>query len=296
MIAGLLLLSVALTRGAADTGSIRDIPVAAGEVLRTTSTGSGEPLVLVPGLFGSAYGYRSIVALLVEQGYRTIVIEPLGTGWSSYPSKADYSLTAQADRIAAAMDSLGLRHVLVVAHAVGTSMALRLAFRHPERVRGLVSIEGGPDESAATPGLRKAMRFAGLLKLFVGQGTIRRKVRQGMIANSGDTTWVTPEVVQGYVKGPGRHMGTTIDAFHRMARSHEPEQLADHLTEIRAPIWLLVGAAPHETAVGDDEIALLRHRVARFRVDSVRGSGQYIHEEQPAAVVRAVRALDAAAR
>ena len=54
--------------------------------------------------------------------------------WSSLdepsrPPEADYSLTAQADRIAVVLDVLGLEPAVVVAHAVGASMALRLAYR-----------------------------------------------------------------------------------------------------------------------------------------------------------------------
>ena len=60
--------------------------------------------MLIPGLFGSAYGFRALVPLLTEAGYRAVVIEPLGIGSSAHPARADYSLLAQADRVAEAMD------------------------------------------------------------------------------------------------------------------------------------------------------------------------------------------------
>jgi pimeloyl-ACP methyl ester carboxylesterase len=78
-----------------DIAVVRDVPVAVGEVPRTTSVRSGRPVVLLPGLFGSAFGYRKIVALLAERGYRAVVIEPLDFGWSSLPRRANYSLSAQ---------------------------------------------------------------------------------------------------------------------------------------------------------------------------------------------------------
>jgi hypothetical protein len=40
------------------------IPVAAAESLRVTIAGAGETVVLVPGLFGSAFGYRHLLELL----------------------------------------------------------------------------------------------------------------------------------------------------------------------------------------------------------------------------------------
>ena len=76
------------------------IPVAAAETLAVTISGadSGSPLVLIPGLFGSHFGFRKVVPLLSAAGYRTIVIEPLGIGASSRPQRADYSLMAQAQK------------------------------------------------------------------------------------------------------------------------------------------------------------------------------------------------------
>jgi pimeloyl-ACP methyl ester carboxylesterase len=120
--------------GPPDTAVVRDIPVAAGEILRTTSVGSGRPVVLIPGLFGAAFGYRKIVGPLAELGYRAIVIEPLGFGWSSHPRRANYSLSAQTTRMAAVLDSLGIDHALIVAHSTGASIALRLAYQRPDLV------------------------------------------------------------------------------------------------------------------------------------------------------------------
>ena len=81
----MFLLTLALLTFPVDSAVVRDIEVADGETLRTTSIGTGQPIVLIPGIFGGAYGYRKITGPLVAQGYRTIVVEPLGYGSSSHP-------------------------------------------------------------------------------------------------------------------------------------------------------------------------------------------------------------------
>src|SRR5581483_2251687 len=113
-------------------------------VVRGPAVAREAPVVLIPGLFGSAFAYRGVIPKLTAAGYRVIVIEPLGVGSSARPERADYSLTAQADRIATALDQLGVVGAIVVAHAVGASIAYRLAYRRPELVRGIVALEGGP--------------------------------------------------------------------------------------------------------------------------------------------------------
>src|SRR6476646_5017482 len=162
----MLLLTFALLSAPIDSALARDIEVAPGEMLRTTTMGAGQPVVLIPGLFGGAFGYRAIVQLLVARGYRCIVIEPLGYGWSSHPKKADYSFTAQTLRVGAALDSLGVTRALFVAQSSGASIALRLAVARPELVRALLASDGGTSESAATPGMKKAFKLGGFAVKF----------------------------------------------------------------------------------------------------------------------------------
>lgn len=274
------------------TAVVRDIPVAPGEVLRTTSVGSGRPVVLIPGLFGAAFGYRRIVGPLAELGYRAIVVEPLGFGWSAHPRRANYSLSAQTVRVAAVLDSLGIHQALIVAHSTGGSIALRLAYERPDLVEGILSIDGGPAETAATPGLRRAMRFGGMLtKALLQPDAFRGEVRREIVANSSDTSWVTPAVVAGYTEGATADLSGAIDAWQGMAKSVESESLLARLGDCRVPVRLLVGAVPHQSGVGADQIALLAQRLPDFSVDSVAGSGQYVQEEQPEAVLAALEKL-----
>src|SRR5438034_6827685 len=161
-----------------------------------STTGTPRPAVSTDKDSAGATGTMN--ACDTDASYRTIVIEPLGIGSSARPEKANYSLTAQADRIAAVLDSLGVRGALLIAHSIGGSEAFRLAYRRPDLVKGLLSIEGGPTEAAITPAFKRALRFAPWIKLFGGIKLIRRKIRGLLLDSSGDSTWVTDDVVEGY--------------------------------------------------------------------------------------------------
>ena len=267
------------------------IPVAKAESLRVTIAGEGETVVLVPGLFGSAFGYRHLLELLPAAGYRAVVIEPLGIGRSPRPRHANYSLTAQADRIAAVLRQLHEGPAMVVAHSVGASMALRLAFRHPELVGAVISLDGGPAEEAATPGLRRAMNYAPWIKWLGGVKRLRPQMRKDLIAASGDASWVTEEVMNGYIAGAAADLDGTLLAFLAMAEAREPERLAPHLADIRCPVRLVLGTAPHRGGVESKQVELLRTRLPVFAIDSVPGAGQYLFEEQPSAVVSIISSM-----
>jgi pimeloyl-ACP methyl ester carboxylesterase len=292
----LQVLALAGLAGPLDSAVVRDIEVAPGETLRTTSVGGGESVVLIPGLFGAAFGYRSVIGPLVEQGYRCIVVEPLGYGWSSHPKKADYSFAAQTARVGEALDSLGVTRAMLVAQSSGVSIALRLAVARPNLVRGVLSIDGGPAESASTPGMRKAFKLGGFVaKLAMDESKLRHDVRREIVRNSGDTTWITDAVIRHYTAGQTADLSGSIDAFERMTKSKEPESFRAQLHRFTGPVRLLVGEIEHPAEIPDEERELLRERLADFAADTVPGSGQYIHEERPDVVVDAVAELHRAA-
>ena len=240
----------------------RKISVASAESLAVTISGSesGPPLVLIPGLFGAHFGFRKVIPPLNAAGYRTIVIEPLGVGSSSRPPHADYSLTAQADRIGRVLDSLDVDNAVIVAHALGAAMGLRLAYRRPDLVRGLVALDGGPSEAAVTPTFKRLLRLVPWIKLLGGVGLVRKKTRETMVHSSGDTTWVTDEVVAEYTAGVARDLNGTLKAYLAMAAAQEPGLRRDAARRRR-------GAARREREAGRRAAAPGEPTLVRARLD-----------------------------
>ena len=263
------------------------VPVAPAETLSVSVAGSGEPVVLLPGLVGSGFAYRNLTPLLNLAGYRTIVIEPLGVGRSGRPKDADYSLDAQANRIAAVLDSMQVSETVVVAHSVGAGIAFRLAYKRADLMSGLISLDGGPAEAATTPGFRRAIKLAPLIKL-LGVGFVRGLIHGFLRGASADPSWVTPEVVQGYTAAAAADLGAALDAYRAMARSREPEALLPNLEKIWTPVLLLVGRVPHDGAIPPEEVRLLEERLPAFALDSIPNVGHFPHEEAPEVVVEAV--------
>ena len=263
----------------------------ADSVLVTVSGAAGPAVVLLPGLFGSAFAFRQLAPRLEAAGFRVYTVELPGIGGAPRPRATDYSLTAQAVRVARALDTLGVRDAIVVAHAIGGSIAYRVAYRRPDLVAGIVSLDGGPAEAAATPGFRRAMKLAPWIKLFGGARLVRKKIADYLRTSSSDPSWVTDAVVDGYTAGAVRDIDATLYSFIAMARAREPDRLAPHLAEIRCPVVLLLGAVPHAGAPPAGEIEELAASVPRFAVESLPGVGHFAYEERPGAVVAAVQRL-----
>jgi pimeloyl-ACP methyl ester carboxylesterase len=275
---------------AADTMVYRRIETAPAESLAVGSIGSGPTIVLVPGMLGSAFSFRAVIGPLAAEGYRVVVIDPLGTGFSTSPEKADYSLAAQSVRIAIAAEASGVDRAVFLCHGIAGAICYRMAHAHPDLVAGIISLNGGPAEEQATSGLRFALKLAGVIKFFAGDGWARGKVKDGLIKGSADPAWVTPEIVNAYTSYYRDGMGGALGTLKRMASSKEPEPLGPMLPAIGSPIRVLIGGGTDNGLPSPEELDRLS-AVPRLTVDTVANAGIFIQEEQPDDVIDAVLAM-----
>jgi 3-oxoadipate enol-lactonase len=248
--------------------------------------GNASTVVIVPGLLGGAYGFRQIAPQLAANGHQVIIIDVLGAGSSSKPTRADYSLTTQSRRLETVLDSLGVRDAVLVAQALGGSITYRLAARRPDLVKTIVGIDAGASEEAATSGIRKAMKFSTVIKIFGAKRILVGKVKDGLIDASVDPAWVTKDVIDQYTAPYRQDAGQMLKVLQSMADSKEPEPLVPVLPSIKTPVLLLVGTG--EKALAPEKIEVLRTGLPNFTLRRVEGAGQFINEEKPDAVLAAI--------
>ncbi len=132
-----------------DMQSLRDRLVLASNVIETqygsieyASWGEG-PAVLA--LHGAGGGYdqgRLLANTMGGDGYHWISISRFGYLRSTLPP--DPSTPAQADAIAALLDTLGVDRVSILAMSGGAPPTLQFALRHPERTNALVLLSSAP--------------------------------------------------------------------------------------------------------------------------------------------------------
>jgi pimeloyl-ACP methyl ester carboxylesterase len=123
--------------------------------------GAGEPLLLITGFALSAAIFEPILAPYAER-FECILYDPRGAGRSATPMHPT-SIPELAADAAALLDELGLESAHVYGASMGGMVALELALRFPERVRGLVlgcTSPGGPQAVLPTLGELRALGAA----------------------------------------------------------------------------------------------------------------------------------------
>jgi pimeloyl-ACP methyl ester carboxylesterase len=115
--------------------------------------GDGPTVLVVHGITQAADGgLRDLAEELVPDGYRLLVPSRFGYLGSEMPERATPEM--QADAFAGLLHALGIDDAVVLAGSAGSTSALHLGVRHPDRVRALVLVSAnvpGPHQSKGMP-------------------------------------------------------------------------------------------------------------------------------------------------
>jgi 4,5:9,10-diseco-3-hydroxy-5,9,17-trioxoandrosta-1(10),2-diene-4-oate hydrolase len=117
--------------------------------------GSGQAPVVV-WLHGSGSGacghsnFKGNYPYLAEHGYRNIVLDHLGYGYSDKPDNIEYPVELFVECVKQTLDHIGIKRCTLVGNSLGGAVALRFAVDHPGLVEKLVlmapgGIEDQPD-------------------------------------------------------------------------------------------------------------------------------------------------------
>ncbi len=146
----LLLLGSGCALRSAGTGQAAvpmDRVLAVGEAVRLQYLdwgGTGETVVLLPGLGNTAYIYGDFAPRLRARGFRVVSLTRRGHGRSSQPASG-YEPDSLAHDIRVLLDTLGAGRAHLVGHSFAGVEITRFAARYPERVGKLVYLDAAYD-------------------------------------------------------------------------------------------------------------------------------------------------------
>ncbi|MBC8030735.1 MAG: alpha/beta hydrolase [Pyrinomonadaceae bacterium] len=201
--------------------------------------GVGTPLVLLHGFTSSTYSWKEVFAPL-SKSFRVIAVDLKGFGFSGKPD-GDYTRRAQAVLVGHLLDHLKIEKAWLGGNSMGGEVALNLAFQNPQRVAGLILIDGAGVDVKGSGSLAPGYLLVPVVgRVLTALALTRDKlVREGLEKSFYDDAKVTAERVA-YYHRPLKTRDGQLAALRARTQSGqfpvEPE-----LSKINAPtliIWV----------------------------------------------------------
>jgi len=251
--------------------------------LACESVGTGPPVLLLHGLFGSSSNWRSVARELAAT-HSVHSVDLRNHGASPWADSMDY--LEMADDVLQLIERLGLDRPTVLGHSMGGKTAMALALRHPERVGRLIVVDIAPVPYADTlTPFAEAMRGADVFAA-ASRAEVQRRLQQAVPERG-----VVPFLMQNLVTR-NDHFDWRLNLLGISAAMAQLCAFPSALLGSRfgGPVSVIAGANSDYVAQRDG--ASFRPTFSDVQVEVIEGAGHWVHADQPAAFLASVgRAL-----
>ena len=248
--------------------------------LACESTGSGPPLVVLHGLFGSSGNWRGVARGLAAT-HSVHCVDLRNHGASPWADSMGY--VEMADDVLQLIAKLQLDRPAVMGHSMGGKTAMVLALRQPSSVSRLVIVDIAPVPYADTlTPFAEAMRSADVVAA-ASRAEVQRRLEQ-----SAPDAGVVPFLMQNLVM-----RNDPFDwRLNLLAISAAMPQLSSFPSELLGARFV----GPVTVIAGQDSDYVAQRDGAAFQpmfddvaVEIVDGAGHWVHADRPAAFLANVR-------
>ena len=233
--------------------------------------GEGPAVVFVHGSGPGATGWSNFKGnypTLAAEGYRCLVPDLIGFGFSTTDDGVAYSWEMLVDAIGDFCDALGLQKVTLVGNSMGGAICIQVALNRPELIERMVLMAPGGLEEREVYTEMKGIRT--MLKIMYKQGITRDSMRDIFKLQLFDEEQITEAIVD-----------ERFQVFHRQAKNIlgkvNVPNLAGRLAEIKCPVLGLWGQNDNFTPVSG--AAKLASEIDDVRVITINKCGHWVMVE-----------------
>ena len=185
-----------------------------------------------PGASGWS-NFKGNYPFLAEHGYRTIVPDTMGYGYSTKPEDGAFSLDDVAAQYKALLDALGVARATVVGNSQGGAIAITMALNYPDLVEKLVLMAPGGLEARET--YMEMEGIKAMIRVLYKEGISKETMRKVFTLQLHDESKITDEVIE------ERYQVAMTQHKDNIARIRVANQ-EERLSEIQCPVLCFWGA------------------------------------------------------
>lgn len=182
--------------------------------------GTGQPLILLHGGFGTVGMFEQLIPQLIEER-QVIAVELQGHGHTADVDRP-FSFAYMADDVAAFIRSFGFTNADILGYSLGGGVALQTVIRHPALVRKLVVVSAPYKSDGWYP------------EVLAGQRSINAEVAK---------TWIGSPMHQAYVRVAPNPDGWITLAAKTGQLLKQDYDWSNEIPSIKSPLMIVVGDA-----------------------------------------------------
>ncbi len=245
--------------------------LANGHTIHYLDQGSGEPVVFLHGSGSGASGHSNFkfnYPFLAENGFRSIVPDLIGYGYSDKPDDVEYHIDFFVECVKQTLDVIGVDSVHLIGNSLGGAIAIRFALTYPDQVKTLNLMAPGGIEDQ--PSYFNMPGMAIMKEVFTGgpnKDALEQFIRRGLVY---DDKHVDEQLVN---ERWGIFQQQNMQVINTMVVPNMEGQLA----ELKCPIIAFWGA--NENMMPETGIAKLTQKCSNIRLTIVSECGHWVMVE-----------------
>ncbi|MDC9725867.1 MAG: alpha/beta fold hydrolase [Gammaproteobacteria bacterium] len=232
--------------------------------------GSGQPVVILHGLFGSSDNWRGLAKELSNHA-QVITVDLRNHGRSPHSAEQSYEL--MADDLAELIQELKLSSVDLIGHSVGGKVAMTFSQHYPEFLHKLVVVDIAPraytDEHSTI--------FETLLGLDLSLYLSRKELDQELslsLPNKAVRQFLLMNLDLTNDKLTWRlNLHALFECYPKLLQS-----VCNH-QQIAIPSYFIRGG--RSNYIGDDDFALINATFPHSEIVTIEEAGHWVHAEAP---------------
>ena len=241
----------------------------------------GTPLIILPGLAGSAHNWSHVAEALAEER-RVIVLEERGQGLSQW--QPEYRLEVFVRDLGEFTDQLGLDLFCLLGASLGGRVAYRFAAHNPGRLERLVIVDippARPHPEAELPSAEDAESFSGPQEALEALRRLGSGVREDFFKDRFAHNYRRRE--------DGRYVHAHDPELERQTREELRSTEQDDfglLRKIDEPTLIIHG---ERSPVSLEELKRAADAIERAELVEIPDAGHAVHLDNATALIAAVR-------
>ena len=234
--------------------------------------GSGQPLLILHGLFGQSDNWNSLAKLFAEKGFEVFTIDLRNHGLSPHDDEWDYE-TMSKDVLELITDC-NLKQVDLIGHSMGGKVAMQLAIDYPELINKLIVVDISPKyypiHHQSVLEALNAVDFS-ILKT--------RKEAETVLSNY-ITDFGTKQFLLKNIYW--KENGEMAWRFNLKVITSKIENVGTETpTDTTCDVATLFIRGEKSNYIKDDDMTMIQELFSRNMLETISGAGHWVHAEKP---------------